>query len=259
VTSVALRRVMMEVDGEGPAILFVHGLGGTSNSFQMLLGPLGGFRCVRPDLPGSGRSAMPIGTLTMGHFIETLGEIIRTVVGGPAHLVGHSMGALLCQHLAAQMPEFVTGLTLFGAILEPSDAARQRLQDRARMARQDGMVGIAEAAAEGLSSTTRAANPLAVPFLRESYMRQDAEGFAQTCEALAEAEAADLRLVRCPMLLVTGDEDSVAPPSMAQAIAERVRGSAVKVLDRCGHWTPVERPHDCARLLSEQVSAWRAR
>jgi 3-oxoadipate enol-lactonase len=246
---------MIEIDGEGPTILFVHGLGGTSNSFQTLLSALDGFRCVRPDLPGSGRSPTPVGKLTMDGFVETIGEVIRVIGAAPVHLVAHSMGTTVCQHVAAKMPEWVTSLTLFGPIHEPSDAARQRLKDRARAARQEGMIGIADAVAAGLSSATKRASPLVVPFLRESHMRQDAEGFAQTCEALADAQAADLRLLRCPTLLVTGDDDTVAPPSMAQAIADKVKGATVKVLERCGHWTPVERPQDCARLLSEHVRA----
>jgi len=246
---------MIEIDGEGPTILFVHGLGGTSNSFQALLGALDGFRCVRPDLPGSGRSPTPAGKLTLDGFVETIGEVIRVIGAAPVHLVAHSMGTTVCQHVAVKMPEWVTSLTLFGPIHEPSDTARQRLKDRARAARQEGMIGIADAVAGGLPSATKRASPLVVPFLRESHMRQDAEGFAQSCEALADAQAADLRLLRCPMLLVTGDEDTVAPPSIAQAIADKVKGATVKVLERCGHWTPVERPQDCARLLSEHVRA----
>jgi pimeloyl-ACP methyl ester carboxylesterase len=248
---------MIEIDGEGPTILFVHGLGGTSNSFQALLGALDGFRCVRPDLPGSGRSPTPASKLTLDGFVETIGEVIRVIGAAPVHLVAHSMGTTVCQHVAVKMPEWVTSLTLFGPIHEPSDTARQRLKDRARAARQEGMIGIADAVAGGLPSATKRASPLVVPFLRESHMRQDAEGFAQSCEALADAQAADLRLLRCPMLLVTGDEDTVAPPSIAQAIADKVEGATVKVLERCGHWTPVERPQDCARLLSEHVRGTR--
>jgi 3-oxoadipate enol-lactonase len=154
------------------------------------------------------------------------------------------------------MPERVSSLTLFGPIFAPSDEARVRLKERARVARQDGMIGIADAAVAGsLSSTTRANNPLVSPFVRESHMRQDPEGFAQSCEALADAHRADLRLVRSPTLLVTGNEDSIAPPSMAQAIADKLKGATVKVLERCGHWAPLERPQDCARLLGEHVRA----
>jgi len=256
VTGAAIGRTMIEIDGAGPAIVFVHGLGGTSNSFQMLLGALAGFRCIRLDLPGSGRSPRPFGALTMDGFVASVADVVRAVGGAAAHLVGHSMGTLVCQRLAAQAPELARSLTLFGPIVEPSDAARQRLRDRARAARQDGMIGVAEAAtASGLSSTSRSANALLAPFLRESHMRQDPEGFAQTCEALADAQGADLRFLRCPTLIVTGDEDAIAPPTVAQALADKVKGAKLRVLAHCGHWTPFERPQDCARLLAEHVAA----
>ncbi len=255
-TGAAIGRTMIEIDGAGPPVVFVPGLGGTSNSFQMLLPALGGFRCLRVDLPGSGRSPAPFGTLSIEGFATAVNEVIDAVAGGPAHLVGHSMGALVCQHVAAKTPERVSSLALFGPIVEPADASRQRLKDRARVARQDGMIGVADAVvAAGLSSTSKSANQLLAAFVRESHMRQDPEGFAQSCEALAAAGGADLRALRCPMLIVTGDEDSVAPPSVAQALADRVKGAKVKVLEHCGHWTPFERPQDCARLLAEHLRA----
>jgi len=256
VTGAAVGRTQLEIDGAGPAIVFVHGLGGDSNSFQMLLGALGGFRCIRPDLPGSGRSLRPFDALSIELFVDTIAGVIEKVAGGAVHLVGHSMGTLVCQHVAARFPEGVKSLTLFGPIVEPSDAARERLRDRARVARQDGLIAIADAAATGgTSSTSRGANPLLGPFVRESHMRQDAEGFAQTCEALAAGAAADLRFLRCPTLIITGDEDAIAPPSAAQALADKVKGSRLRVLDHCGHWTPFERPQDCAQLLSDHVRA----
>ncbi|MFO1037930.1 MAG: alpha/beta hydrolase [Geminicoccaceae bacterium] len=251
-TSLAVGRIQVESDGEGPAILFVHGLGGTSNSFQPLLGALGGFRCVRPDLPGSGRSPAPPEKLTIEGFARTVADVARAAGAAPAHLVGHSMGTLVCQHLAAALPDQVRSLTLFGPILEPPDAARERIRGRAAIAREQGMVPVADAVADaGLASSTKASNPIAAAFVRESHMRQDAESFARTCVALAEAKAADLRLVRCPTLVVTGEEDAVGPPSMAQMIVDRIKGAKLKLLDRCGHWTPIERPQDCARLLSD--------
>ena len=255
-TGASVGQTMIEIDGAGEPIVFVHGLGGTSNSFQMLLGALAGFRCVRVDLPGSGRSPLPYDPLTIERFVEAVAQVMRTVCGAPAHLVGQSLGTNVCLHLTTRAPELVKSLSLFAPILEPTEAARQRLKDRARTARQDGMIGIAEAvAASGTSSASRAANALLAPFVRESHMRQGAEGFAQSCEALAEAQAADLRFLRCPTLIVTGDEDAVAPPGAAQAIADKVKGSKLRVLEHCGHWTPFERPQDCARLLSEHVRA----
>src|ERR1700685_3833795 len=99
-TGAAVGKILMEIDGEGPTILFAHGLGGTSNSFHALLGALQGFRCLRPDLPGSGRSPTPFGKLTIEGLVEAIVEVIRTVGAAPVHLVAHSMGTLIGQRLA---------------------------------------------------------------------------------------------------------------------------------------------------------------
>ena len=114
------------------------------------------------------------------------------------------------------------------------------------------MIAVADAvAAAGLSSSTRTGSPVTFAFVRESHMRQDPEGFAQSCEALADAKGADLRLIRCPLLIATGDEDAVAPPSVAQALADKLKGARLKVFDRCGHWTPLERPKECGKLAAD--------
>jgi pimeloyl-ACP methyl ester carboxylesterase len=252
----ALGRIELEIDGDGPPIVFLHGLGATSSSFQPLLESLRGFRCIRPDLPGAGRSPRPVAPLSMEALVGATLDIVRTVAGGPAHLVGHSMGTLIAQHVAAIAPEFVVSLALFGPIGEPAEAARERLRDRARLVRRDGMIAVADAiAAAGLSSSTMAANPLAFAYVRESHLRQDAEGFAQSCEALAAAKRADLRLVRCPTLLATGEDDPIAPRVASQGLADSIKGAKLKVLSRCGHWPPIERPKECARHASEHIRA----
>jgi 3-oxoadipate enol-lactonase len=166
------------------------------------------------------------------------------------------MGTIVCQHIAVMAPEAITGMVLFAPILEPGDAARQRIRDRAVVAKSKGMCTVADAVvAAGLSSHTTSQNPLATAFVRESHMRQDAEGFAQSCEALASASAADLRMIRCPVLMVTGDEDAVAPPAAVHAMAEKMKHATVKILDRCGHWTMIEKPTDCSRLLQDFLRA----
>jgi 3-oxoadipate enol-lactonase len=240
-----------EVDGSGAPIVFVHGLGGSSNSFQTLMHDIRSFRSVRVDLPGSARSKLPHEKLSIEWFARTVIETAQSLGANPGHLVGHSMGTIICQHIAALVPEAVLSMTLFAPFLEPGDAARQRIRDRAQLARSQGMCVVADQVVEaGLSSHTKSQNPLASAFVRESHMRQDAEGFAQTCEALASATAADLRMIRCPTLLITGDEDKVAPPSAMQAMAEKIKNSKTKILDRCGHWTMIEKPQDCSKLLS---------
>jgi pimeloyl-ACP methyl ester carboxylesterase len=68
---------------------------------------------------------------------------------------------------------------------------------------------------------------------------------------LAAAEAADVRRIACPTLLVTGDEDAVAAPSAVRAMAEQIGGARVVILNRCGHWATLERAAECSAALKE--------
>ena len=66
--------------------------------------------------------------------------------------------------------------------------------------------------------------------------------------------------IEAPVLLVTGDEDGVAPPQSVRAFAEKLhsaKSTRVVVLPRCGHWTPIERPEECARELRDFLAAQR--
>ncbi len=253
----ALGHVQLEIDGEGPPILFLHGLGASSSSFQPLIDSFGGFRCIRPDLPGAGRSSVPFAKITMDSLVEAVRDILRAVAGAPAHLVAHSMGAAVALRVAAAAPDDVRSLTLFGPIGTPGDAARERLRDRARLVRRDGMIAVADAvAAAGLSTTTKSINPVVLAYVRESHLRQDPEGFAQSCEALADSPGVDLRRVRVPALLVTGEDDPIAPPTAAQALADAIRSAKVRILARCGHWTPLEEPKQCALMASDHIRAF---
>jgi 3-oxoadipate enol-lactonase len=256
VSGAALGHIQLEIDGDGPPIVFLHGLGASSSSFQPLLDSLGGFRCIRPDLPGAGRSSLPFAKITMELLVEAVGEILRTVAGAPAHLVAHSMGTLVALHVAAAASDAVLSLTLFGPIGAPGEAARERLRERARLVRQNGMIAVADAvAAAGLSTATKSINPIALAYVRESHLRQDAEGFAQSCEALAAAGGVNLRRLRPPALFVTGEDDPIAPPTAVQALADGIKSAKVRILARCGHWAPLEEPKQCARLASDHIRA----
>ncbi len=257
-------RVAVEDTGQGDVVFCVHGLGGSSNTWTPLMPALARHRVLRIDLPGSGRSQRAEGPLSITRFVETLQSVCERLQVPRAHWLGHSMGTIICQHLAVAAPKLVRSLALFGPLMAPADPARAALRARAAKARGEGATGMHEIAEAllhaALSADTRQRQPLAVAFVRESLMRQDAEAYARNCEALADAQAAAVEGIRCPVLLVTGDEDGVAPPQAVQAFAQRLHAAAGKrlvVLPRCGHWTPIERAEECQRELREFLAAQR--
>jgi 3-oxoadipate enol-lactonase len=147
----------------------------------------------------------------------------------------------------------VRSLALFGPLLAPPDPARANIRARAEKVRYegpDGMQAIADALVQAsTSSETKSRRHAAVAFVRESLMRQDPDGYARSCEALADMQPADTAKIDCPALLVTGDEDVVAPPQAVRMMGAKISGSRVEVLRGCGHWAPVEKPDECIQLL----------
>ena len=257
-----VERMAVEIEGEGEPVVMIHGLGGTSNTFTSVLPAFARHRTIRFDLPGSGRSPRVDGPLSLALFVERALRVMERAGAGRAHVVAHSMGTIVATHLAAAEPGKVASLALFGPLLAPPEPARAAVRARAAQARGGDMQPIADALLQAsVSGETRARRPVALAFVRESLMRQDPEGYARTCEALAEMTPADTSRIDCPTLLVTGDEDIVAPPQAVRMMGERIAGSRVEVLRGCGHWTPVEKPEECTgllkRFLVERSPRWR--
>ena len=253
-TDVRLGGMVAERHGSGPAVVMVHGLGGSSGSFELLMPALDGFCALRPDLPGAGRSALRPGRPGLVGLAGAVRECMRASGVSRAHLVGHSMGTLICQHIAADAPEAVASLALFGALFEPAPAARAALAERAREARIAGMAGIADAASAG-SLGPDAALGAACAFVRESLLRQNPAGYAAHCEALAGADAAPHAAIRCPTLLVHGAADPVAPPAAAKRLRDAIEGARLETLPGIGHWPMLEAPARAAELLRAHLAA----
>jgi 3-oxoadipate enol-lactonase len=254
-TTHILERVAIEIDGEGDAVLLLHGLGGSSNTWTPIMGALARERTIRIDLPGSGRSSRVEGALSIAAFIACVQRALAHMGVTRVHVLGHSLGTIVAQHLAVFEPGLVRSLCLFGPLLAPPDTARANIRTRGQKARSEGLAGMQEiadvVAQASTSSETKQRNPTAYAYARESLMRQDPDGYARSCDALADAQAADVAKIDCPVLLITGDEDVVAPPQSVRQMATKISGARVEIIRGCGHWTPIEKPAECRELVRQ--------
>ncbi|MEX3787925.1 alpha/beta fold hydrolase [Paraburkholderia sp. BR14374] len=253
--------IFIEIEGDGAPVVCIHGLGGSSNNWTPVLPAFEGRKVIRIDLPGSARSPLPAQKLSIDSYVNTIASVLRELQVSDADIVAHSMGTIVAQHLAVRHPELVKSLALFGPLIAPPDAARDGMRQRARIARDQGVPGlqeIADAIVKGATSDeTRSQRPVTLALVRESVMRQSPEGYAQSCEALAGAQAAEIERIQVPTLLVTGDQDGVGRPDAVKAMGERIAGAKVVVLSGCGHWTTFEKPVETTAELKRFYQAAR--
>lgn len=244
------KELAVEIDGQGPAVLLVHGLGGTTNFYQVQADALADrFQVIRVDSAGAGRSPVADG-ITIASHADDLAALLDELGVASAAVVGHSMATLVVRDLAARYPDKVAALALLGAVREPAEAGRQAQRDRAALLREKGTAAVAPAVvANALSETTRRDKPEVAAFVRELIMRQDPEGYARNCEALAAATDPGPIDPGLPLLLVTGSDDKVGPPEASHELAEAHGSATVEIVPGVGHWTALE----AAQPVSDQL------
>ncbi len=233
--------IALDFSGQGEPVLFVHGLGGTSNTFHPQMQALAArYQCLAFDLPGAGRSPLQ-GTASIASLVAACISVLDGAGVAAARVVAHSMGGLVAMHLAANHPQRVTQLVLLGPVRGPTPASESALKARAELARTSGMLPIANQLADvALSAETKTKQPVTVAMVRELILRQDAAGYAAHCEALAGGTPAATEKIAVPTLILTGDSDRTAPPEACENLSKEIKGARFSVLPGCGHWSSLE-------------------
>lgn len=258
ISNVLGTNIHYEVVGDGIPLIFIHGLGGTSNVWHAQRAGLSRFcKVVTLDLPGSGRSARSPREYSMERWADQL-------VGLADHLgfdrfvpIGHSMTTILVQKLAARHPTRMRGAVVCGPMIELPPAGKEAFAKRRETVLRDGMGAIADTVLGGaLSPATREANAALAGLYREMLLCNDPECYAAQCQALMDGSAkADLANIRCPLLVMVGDQDAVTPLANAQAIAAAVPTAKIRIIPATAHATMMERPELFNAALLEFLAA----
>lgn len=238
--------------GEGPPVVFVHGLGGTANVWHGVLAAMTQHHhCVAMDLRGHGRSATD-GTISIEAMAADVEGLVRHLELSAVTLVGHSMGTLVAQHLAQTSPELVEKLVLIGAISHFDPDTQQAYRDRADAVEADGLEPLVDAWLAGaVSPQTHALQSGGVGLLREMFLRNDAGAYARATRALAEAPHVRRDELGQPTLVIVGAHDRSTPLAMAEELHRTIPVSRVEVVPDVAHWIPMEAPGRIAASVLE--------
>jgi 3-oxoadipate enol-lactonase len=238
--------------GEGPPIVFVHGLADDHRLWRLVVPRLRSrHETIAVDLPGHGRSGpIPDGAPIEWFADEVCGLIDRLGLVHPV-LAGLSMGGGIAQYVAIAAPGRLRGLVLVSTSPVFPEATRTRFVDRADLARREGMAGVVDATVpRWFTPAFTAAHGDEIAATRATVLATDPIQFARASRANADRDCVDrLASIDCPVLFVGGLDDP-ADPGRAVAIYRReIRDLTVELLPGVSHLVPVEAPDRFATIL----------
>ncbi|MBY0526233.1 MAG: alpha/beta hydrolase [Gemmataceae bacterium] len=246
--------IAYEIQGEGLPIVFVHGLGGTSNVWHAQRATLSKYcRVVAFDLSGSGRSDKSKRSYSIDGWADEIAGVMDHLEIDAGVVVGHSMGTVIAQHFAAKYPRRTKAIVLAGALVELSAPGKEAFSKRAEAVEKEGMAGIADAVLGGaLSAGTREGNLALTGMVRELLLSNDPACYAGHCRALVAGSAkADQPKITCATLLLVGDQDPVTPLALQKTIAAAIAGSKIRIVPNTAHLTMLESPGSFNTALLE--------
>jgi 3-oxoadipate enol-lactonase len=237
-------QLKVAVQGQGSPVVLSHALGLDMNLWAGLARALAaaGHEVLRYDHRGHGGSAVPPGPYTLDALVDDAERVVREWGRGPVVFVGISMGGMVAQGLALRCPELVRGLVLAHTGARYPAAARAGWQERIDTVQRGGMEAVLDASmARFFSAAFRGTHPAAVADCRARLSRTSVDGYVATCQGLMNLDWLDrLPELRCPTLIVAGELDEGTPMAFSQAMAERISGSKLEVLQGAAHLGALE-------------------
>ena len=241
--SIGHAELYVEEHGEGEPLLLVAGLGGSGKFWRAQIGAFAEtHRVVLHDHRGVGRSGP--GPLISGarELAEDLLRLMDALRIERAHLVGHSTGGAIGQHIALEAPERLKSLVLSASWGGPTPLFLQTFHTRRNVLINCGpldylMVGTLLAAptwylGERFTST-------------EQYFRERLAEFPGLEIELGRLNAVmrhDLRHrlgeIRVPTFVIGARDDQLTPPTLSEELAARIPGAKLHLLESGGHFCP---------------------
>lgn len=252
----------VQVMGQGPALLLLHGTGASTHSWRGLAPLLAArFTVIAPDLPGHGFTQMPaFHRLSLPGMAAAVRALLDALGAEPAVAAGHSAGAAILVRMCLDgliRPRLIVGLN--AALLALGGAPGQLFAPLARLLAALPMV-------PRLFAWRAGERGVVEKLIRDTGSHLDPAGielYRRLATSPTHVEAAlgmmanwDLETLRrelprlaTPLLLVTGSNDRTVPPGGARTVAALVPGTRLVAMPGLGHLAHEERPEESARLL----------
>jgi aminoacrylate hydrolase len=225
--------------GAGAAVLLVPGLGGRTDFWSAQIPRLAEYWTVITwDQRGVGARAGEVACSAPAELATDVATMLDELRGLPVALVGHSMGAGICQHFALNAADRLQGMVLSSAWAKPLDSFRALIAERREILQSQGPAAYLAVSAR-----------IALPASAESSIDDDAlaeraaglnieDELARLDALYAHDLSTQVGEIRLPVEVLAAADDRLTPPTMSEDLAARLPRAQLTMLESGGHMAP---------------------
>ena len=264
-------RVSYRTAGEGPVVLLIHGITGTSEQWNEVMPMLAErFTVVAPDLLGHGHSAKPRGDYSLGAYAVGIRDLLIALGHRRATVVGHSLGGGIALQFAYEYPVFAERLvvvssgglgrevhpllraaTLPGSELVLPLIAHERVLS-AGIAVGKLLQRLGLSAAPDLAEMARGYASLGDAGARQAFIHTIRAVLDPTGQRVSATDRLYLAEM-LPTLILWGRRDPLIPCAHAGDAHELMPGSELEIFEESGHFPHVDQPARFASALIDFI------
>ncbi len=245
-------KINYKIAGEGPAILVLHGWGGSSDSWRKVQQILSqsGYKVVVPDFPGFGKSVTPKDPWGVKEYNDFVLKFVEQLGLNDFILIGHSFGGQIAVRFTISHPEKVKKL-----ILCDSAAIRAKPGLRTRIFITLARLGNAVFTPRHMARFKDAARNIFYIFVRNGDYKKANGTMKETMKnVLKEDLSAELSGILAPTLIVWGDKDKMVPLKYGRIFKDQIKGAELEVIRGAGHSPHLETPVELAGIILKFLS-----
>jgi 3-oxoadipate enol-lactonase len=258
--------IAVEYIGEGPLILFLHGIGGDRSTwyYQLSRFAKAGYCAAAWDTRGYGDSDDYDGALTFNDIAHDLIRVMDAFAVDKSHIVGTSMGGRISLETYANFPDRFATLTLTGVHARfeafSPEAQRDFVESRRKPLIQDGLTPgdiaprvIGRLAGPNASDDAKKRAIAAMSRLHKC-------SYIKTVESTTKFDREHvLDEIAVPTLVIGGEHDALTPPDLTRSIADSITDAEYHLIYGVGHLGNLENPVEFNRLLEQFLARYRER
>lgn len=246
-------------EGAGLPIVFVHAYPLNKTMWDDQVAALKGHcRIITLDLRGFGQSGNPAGPFSIDDMAADVRALMSALSIDRAALVGLSMGGYVSLAFYRQYPEAVLGMVLADTRASADTTeGRERRMKAAEKAEAEGSAAVAQDMVQALlAPSTVATRPDIVVRVRAMIEGNKPQALAAAQRAMAGRSDSTglLSKLNFPAMVIVGSDDTLTPPSEAEAMASSIPGARFRLIEGAGHLSNLERPAAFNGALREFIS-----